>query len=106
MAEYQLTNDASDDLLKIFLYGFETFGEAQAEDYREDMRRCFQRLADNPRLGRKADEVAPGARRHEHGRHVIFYDEQPYGVLILAIIHERSIRHLKGKEDTKGSMED
>ncbi len=46
-------------------------------------------------MGRKADELAPGARRHEHARHVVFYDEQPYGVLITAIIHERSIRKLR-----------
>lgn len=94
MNEYRLTRDADADLLELFLYGFETFGLAQAEDYRDSMARCFQLLADNPRLGRKADEIARGARRHEHARHVIFYDEQPYGVLITAIIHERSIRHL------------
>jgi len=71
---------------------FETFGLAQTEDYREDMRRCFQLLAGNPRLGRKADEFAPGARRHEHGRHVIFYDEQPYGVLIIATESAKNTR--------------
>ncbi len=98
MGEYRLTKDADDDLLKIFLYGFELFGRAQAEEYRDSLNRCFQLLAENPRLGRNADELAPGARRHEHTRHVIFYDEQPYGVLITAIIHERSIRWLKDKE--------
>lgn len=92
MAEYRLTGAAEDDLLDAFIYGFATFGRAQAEDYRRSMTRCFELLADNPRLGRQADDLAAGARRHEHGRHVIFYDEQPYGVLIIAIIHERSIR--------------
>jgi toxin ParE1/3/4 len=58
------------------------------------MTRCFERLAENPRMGRKADEFAAGARRHEHARHVIFYDEQADGVLIIAIIHERSMRGL------------
>jgi len=92
MAEYRLTRAAEDDLLEAFVYGFETFGPAQAKDYRQSMARCFEVLADTPRLGRQADDFAPGARRHEHGRHVIFYDEQPYGVLIIAIVHERSIR--------------
>ena len=94
MAEYRLTNAAADDLLAMFIYGFETFGLAVAEEYREGITRCFELLAGNPRLGRKADEFATGSRRHEHARHVIFYDEQPYGVLIIAIIHERSIRGL------------
>lgn len=96
MNEYRLTKDADADLLESFLYGFETFGLAQAEDYRDSMIRRFQLIADNPKMGRKADELAPGARRHEHARHVIFYDEQPYGVLITAVIHEHSIRRLHG----------
>ena len=79
-------------MLDAFVYGFETFGRVQAEDYRHSMAHCFELLADTPHLGRSADDFAPGARRHEHGRHVIFYDEQPYGVLIIAIVHERSIR--------------
>jgi plasmid stabilization system protein ParE len=59
MSEYRLTQDADDDLLKMFIYGFETFGLT---------------------------------RRHEHAHHVIFYDEQPDGVLITGVIPERSIR--------------
>ncbi len=92
MSEYRLTRDAGDDLLKMFLYGFETFGLTKAEAYREGMIQCFELLAANPRLGRKVDEVSPGSRRHEHAHHVIFYDEQPDGVLITGIIHERSMR--------------
>jgi len=97
--EYRLTRAAEDDVLDAFIYGLEAFGPAKAGDYRQDLARCFALLADNPRLGRKADMAAPGARRHEHGRHVIFYEEQPYGVLILAVIHERSIRGLKTHHD-------
>ncbi len=37
MAEYRLTRDADDDLLNMFLYGFETFGPAQADAYRDGM---------------------------------------------------------------------
>jgi len=33
MSEFKLTKSADADLLKIFLYGFETFGRAQAEEY-------------------------------------------------------------------------
>jgi toxin ParE1/3/4 len=95
MSEYRLTQDADDDLLKMFVYGFETFGLAQAEAYRDGMIQCFELLADNPRLGRKADQFSSGARRHEHARHVIFYEERPDGVLIIGIIHERSIRRLR-----------
>lgn len=86
-------------MLEAFIYGLEAFGAVKAEDYRQDLTQCFALLADTPRLGRKADIAAPSARRHEHGRHVIFYEEQPYGVLILAVIHERSIRGLRTEHD-------
>ncbi len=91
MAKYRLTKEAENDLLKIFLYSFETFGLAQAEEYRKDIIQCFELLAENPRLGRKADKFAPGARRHEHAHHVIFYDAQSDGVLVIGIVHERSM---------------
>ena len=68
MSEFRLTKDADADLLKAFIYGFETFGLVQAEDYRHSMTRCFELLAGNPKLGRKADEFAPGARRHDGRR--------------------------------------
>ncbi|MDR3538520.1 MAG: type II toxin-antitoxin system RelE/ParE family toxin [Acetobacteraceae bacterium] len=92
MGEYRLTRDADADLLQIFVYGLETFGLAQAEAYREGMSRCFVLLAGNPRLGRRADAFAPGMSRHEHARHVIFYEETESGVLITAVVHERSMR--------------
>ena len=95
MGEYRLTKEADTDLLRMFLYGFETFGLAQAEEYRDGILRCFELLAGNPRLGRKADEFAAGARRHEYARHIIFYDEQPGGVLIIGIVHERSVHRMR-----------
>ena len=32
-------------------------------------------LADNAALGRVSDDVSPGLRRMERGRHVVFYRE-------------------------------
>ena len=96
VSEYRLSKDADADLVDLFLYGLETFGRARADHYRDGLLRCFGLLAENPKLGRRADEFALGARRHEHARHVIFYDEQPYGVLVIAIVHERSMRGLSG----------
>lgn len=94
MPEYRLTRAAEDDLLETLIYGLATFGRHQAGEYRRNLLHCFELLADNPRLGRPADDFAPRARRHEHGRHIIFYDEKPYGILIIAIIHKRSLRRL------------
>lgn len=95
MGSYKLTDDAEADLLDVFLYGFETFGAAAAAAYKANLAHCFQLMADNPGMGRLAADLGPGIRRHEHAQHVIFYEEEPGGVLILGIVHGRSIRKLR-----------
>lgn len=91
MTSYRLTRRADQDLIDIYLYTLETFGLDQAERYVEGIRSCLGLLADNPRLGRRADIVRPGTRRHEHGGHVIFYreDAEQGGLVIQAVIHSR-----------------
>ena len=45
-------------------------------------------------MGRKADAIRPGVHRHEYAAHVILYEPVEGGILILAIIHGRSVRGL------------
>jgi toxin ParE1/3/4 len=45
-------------------------------------------------MGRKADRIAAGVRRHEHGSHVILYQEEAKTIRILAIVHRKSVRRL------------
>jgi len=91
MGEVRLTRNADDDLLQLFLYGFDAFGLTKAQEYRDGVVQCFELLADYPRIGRLADETGLDMRRHEHAHHVIFYMEIPEGVLITAIIHQRQL---------------
>ena len=67
----------------------------QAEQIRLDLDHCFQLLADNPHMGRRAERIGHSVRRHEHGSHVILYRETGEGVLILAVVHGRSVRGLE-----------
>ena len=92
---YRLSTQAENEILDIFLYGIERFGLNQARLYKDGMESCFQLLGNNPRMGRSATIVGEGIRRHEHGSHVIFYETDGSGVLILTIVHGRSIRRLK-----------
>jgi toxin ParE1/3/4 len=94
MSEYALTKRAEDDLFHIFLFGYEQFGARQAETYATELEHTFQLLADNPRMGREAETIAPGVRRHEHGSHVILYEISSDGVLILALVHASSVKRL------------
>ena len=59
-------------------------------------------LADNPALGRFCDDVRPGLRRLEHGKHVVvFYRQERGGVLVSRILHQRMLpdRHAIDDED-------
>ncbi|WP_274533533.1 MULTISPECIES: type II toxin-antitoxin system RelE/ParE family toxin [unclassified Methylobacterium] len=51
VGEYRLTQRADDDLLDLFVFGLQNFGDVQAQRYRTGLDRCFRLLADNPGLG-------------------------------------------------------
>lgn len=94
MSEYALTKRAEADLFHIFLFGYEQFGARQAETYATELEHTLQLLADNPRMGREAEAIAPSVRRHEHGSHVILYEISSDGVVILALVHASSVKRL------------
>jgi toxin ParE1/3/4 len=94
MASFALTKRAEADLYDIALFGYERFGESQTHAYLGELERVFGLLSGQPRMGRKAETIAPGVRRHEHGSHVILYEEAPAGVRILAVVHASSVRWL------------
>ena len=80
MSDHTLTKRAEADLFDIAVHGYRQFGVHQVEAYATGLEHAFQLLADNPRMGRRAD--------------AILYDPVDDGVLILAIVHGRSVRHL------------
>ena len=95
MTKYRLSARAASQLDDIFDYGFANLGPNQARRYLEGFRHCFSLLADNPRMGRLSDTIRAGLRRHEHGSHVVIYKEFPDHILIVAVVHGRSIEELK-----------
>ena len=40
-------------------------------------------------MGRPAERIRAGLRRHEHAEHVVFYRQTGEGVSIVAIVHRR-----------------
>jgi toxin ParE1/3/4 len=76
-------------LLSIGDYTLRTWGEDQAIRYLDALEASCQMLAENPALGRACDNIRPGLRRMEHGRHVLFYRQVAGGILISRILHQR-----------------
>lgn len=89
MTGYRLAPQAADDVLAIYLQGFDLFGLRQADAYQDELERAFQRLAEFPELGRARDGLTSEIRTLPTGSHVIIYEIQPPAVIILRIRHGR-----------------
>ena len=85
MAAFRFSRRAEADLVGIATYTLRTWGKAQTARYLGDLEAFCRALADNPALGRSCDEVRPGLRRMEHGKHVVFYRQDGTGILISRI---------------------
>ena len=91
MARLRFSNRAEADLLSIGDYTIQTWGESQAARYLDDLEAWCRMLAGNPALGRSCDHIRPGLRRMEIGRHVVLYREDPAGIVISRILHQRML---------------
>lgn len=73
MANYELSADAEDDIRRLYRFGIENFGLAQADSYFDGLFARFDRLAEDPFLYRAVDEIREGYRRSVYGVHSIYY---------------------------------
>jgi toxin ParE1/3/4 len=101
VALFRFSRRAEADLLSIGAYTLRTWGENQAVRYLADLEACCRMLADYPALGRTCDDVRPGLRRMESGRHVVFFREDAGGILVSRILHQCMLpeRHVIGDQD-------
>lgn len=92
MASYKLTQAAKNDLTRIYLYGLERFGEAQADKYYMELIGRFEDIAAYPqRFPIYVDQ--PDYRRSILGQDVVYYRVIDGIVEITAIL---------GKQDHEG----
>lgn len=89
MPKYRLSRRAAIDLEVVAEYTIERFGIEQARRYRDDLKACFEQLVSNPSMGRRAEQLAHGLRRFEHQSHVVFYQREVDGLLIVRVLHSR-----------------
>jgi toxin ParE1/3/4 len=91
LSTYRPGPKGASDLAEIFDYTVDTWGERHAENYIQELARCFQLLADSPGLGRASDPIFPGIRRFDQGKHIIFYKPDRNGVIVSRILHQRRL---------------
>lgn len=88
MAKYKITLKADADLLDIWLYTNETWGESQADKYLRGLENRFRYLADNPHFGRSRPELSGGLFSYHEGRHLIIYRHAGIGIEIVRILQD------------------
>jgi toxin ParE1/3/4 len=86
MREYRLSNRAEDDLTAIAKYGDEHFGITQSDRYRDQLKKRFSVLAEQPQLYPAVDHIRSGYRRSVCGAHSIYYRVDADGVEIMRIL--------------------
>jgi plasmid stabilization system protein ParE len=88
MPGFELVPETESDLSDIWRYSFETWGEAQADRYFDDILSCFEAIATGRAKTKALTEILPDIQMHRCRYHRIFFlSERP--VVILAIFHER-----------------
>ena len=87
-APYSFTRSATEDLIDIWLYSRETWGEAQADRYQDSLHDCFERIAAGTVHAKSVSSIDLVRSHHCH-HHYIFFVEQRGTITVVAVLHER-----------------
>ena len=80
--------EAQEDLIGVWTYTFETWGETWADSYFATVEAGIRRLLENPMLGRDRGELRPGYRSVHVEHHVVFYTVTDSEVRVRRVLHE------------------
>ena len=94
MASYRLSNQAKEDLIRIYQYGRVKFGERQAEKYFNQLFDMFDSIAERPKSFEAVDHIKSGYRRCVCGVDSIFFKEQDGFVDIIAIVGRQDVNQI------------
>jgi Plasmid stabilization system protein len=86
MAVIQLTAQAEEDLIELWLYIAQD-NPAAADRVLDDIEERFHSLAENPLMGRLRPDIAPELRYFVVGKYLILYRIVPDGIQIVRVIH-------------------
>jgi toxin ParE1/3/4 len=97
MPSFKVARQATRDLVEIYNYGAERFGQAQADAYHIDLESCFQRLSEHPKMGRERTAGGNHVRIFFHHSHVVVYQETGLGINVVRVLSGRQDwRHILG----------
>jgi len=91
MANYRLSNEAKNDLIRIHHYGVEKFEITQADKYFYAFFNCFEIIAERPFSFESVDYIKNGYRRCVCGVDSIYFRIENDTVEIMAIIGKQDL---------------
>jgi toxin ParE1/3/4 len=94
MADYRLSNEAKEDLIRIHQYGVEKFGMAQADKYYNSFFEYFDIIAQQPYSFESIDYIRNGYRRCVCGSDSIYYRINNGIVEIMAIVGRQDLMNI------------
>ena len=94
MAEYRLSNEAKEDLIRIHQYVLEKFGMAQADKYYDSFFKYFDIIAQQPFSFESVDYIRNGYRRCACGSDSIYYRITNDIVEIMAIVGRQDLTNV------------
>ncbi len=89
MKAVRLSAKARADFHDIVVATAEEWGDEQAERYARGLTMAIEGLAEHPDRYPIAGARWPGVRRLRAGRHILFFREAAWSVLVIRILHER-----------------
>ena len=94
MANYRLSNQAKEDLIRIHHYGVEKFGMAQADKYFDSFFKYFDIINQRPFSFESVDYIKKGYRRCVCGSDSIYFRINNGTVEIMAIIGRQDLSNI------------
>ncbi|NOY72168.1 MAG: type II toxin-antitoxin system RelE/ParE family toxin [Gammaproteobacteria bacterium] len=79
---------AEDDLINIWIYGYEQWGITQADHYIEGLGSRLTSLAQSPETCRERKEFSPPVRICPYVSHVIVYTIEDDSILVIRVLHK------------------
>lgn len=84
---YILTLEADEDLVKIYDFTYDEFGQNQAEKYLYLLEDIFILLSKTPNLGRIRNEIKLNLYSFPIKSHIVFYEIFEHQIIISRILH-------------------
>lgn len=90
MKKYTLSRKAEQDIIEIWDYTVNKWGEGQAEEYLKGLELRLIQISESPdTIGINRENLKPGYMSNFYGKHIIFFKKTGKSIEIIRVLHQR-----------------